>query len=78
MHTPFNQANPSAMEPEALQNLVKVLLVHPVISSFHIKFDGHEVSMPRGSLKVMHEFLSKQDIVRDGETIDKSPLLSDD
>lgn len=66
------------MEPGALQSLIEEHPSHLVIGSLHVKLDGKRALAPGGSLKVMHEFLSNENVVGEGTIADKNPLLSID
>ena len=78
MHTPSDPANPMTVDPKALSGLLEELSTYPIISSLHIKLDGHETILNQGSPQIMYEFLHNQNILIDTVATNECPLLRAD
>ena len=78
LHAVHDPLDLSIMKVECLKSPSNKLPAHPIIGSFLIQLDHHQALINRCMLKIMHEFLGKQDVVGDVVTaVEHSLLLAD-
>jgi len=70
-----NHRDPGPMKAEVLHSFSQEILVDAIISSLHIKFDGHQTTLCRSTPKIIHKFLGYEHIIKNAATRNKGSLL---